>query len=114
MPAWLGWLTLPIGGAQLVGALEFVGPNEREGWPTAGRVTPIAYIAWSLWLIVCGVALLRSEVMEMFRSKSPDTESLALTQAHRWDCRPCEKWEDVPSGLLAPKATGGEARREAG
>jgi hypothetical protein len=35
-----------------------VGPNEREGWPLAERLTPIAYIAWSLWLIVYGVALL--------------------------------------------------------
>jgi len=58
LPAWLGWLAIPIGIALLVGALEFVGPNEREGWSLAGRVTPIAYIAWSLWLIACGVALL--------------------------------------------------------
>jgi hypothetical protein len=57
-PAWLGLLAIPIGVAILVGALEFVGPNEREGWSVAERVTPIAYIAWSLWLVACGVALL--------------------------------------------------------
>jgi hypothetical protein len=36
-PAWLGWLAMPIGAAQLIGALEFVGPNEAEGWSVAGR-----------------------------------------------------------------------------
>src|SRR6185295_16174172 len=57
-PALLGWLAIPIGAALLIGALEFVGPNEPKGWSVAERVTPIAYIAWSLWLIACGVALL--------------------------------------------------------
>jgi hypothetical protein len=57
-PVWLGWLAIPIGVAQLIGALEFVGPNEPEGWSLAGRVVPVAYIAWSLWLIACGVTLL--------------------------------------------------------
>ena len=56
-PAWLGWLAIPIGVALLIGALEFVGPNEPEGWSVAERVIPIAYIAWSLWLVACGVAL---------------------------------------------------------
>lgn len=58
LPIWLGWLAIPIGLALLIGALEFVGPNESEGWSVAERVTPIAYIAWSLWLVACGVALL--------------------------------------------------------
>jgi hypothetical protein len=49
---------LPIGIALLVGTLEFVGPNELDGWPLAGTVVPIAYIAWSLWLITLGVFLL--------------------------------------------------------
>ena len=57
LPAWLGWLAVPIGLALLVGTLEFVGPNERDGWPLAGTIVPIAYIAWSLWLIVMGVFL---------------------------------------------------------
>jgi hypothetical protein len=58
LPAWLGIVGLPIGIALLVGTLEFVGPNERDGWPLAGTVVPIAYIAWSVWLIAIGVFLL--------------------------------------------------------
>ena len=34
------------------------GPNERDGWPLAGTIVPIAYIAWSVWLIALGVLLL--------------------------------------------------------
>jgi hypothetical protein len=57
LPAWLGLIGVPIGIALLVGALEFVGPHEREGWRLAAKIVPIAYIAWSLWLIALGVAL---------------------------------------------------------
>src|SRR5215217_9485698 len=57
LPGWLGIIGLPIGVSLLVGTLEFVGPNERDGWPLAGTVVPIAYIAWSLWLIALGVFL---------------------------------------------------------
>ena len=58
LPGWLGIVCLPIGAALLVGALEFVGPNEQGGWRLAGTIVPIAYIAWSVWLIVLGVFLL--------------------------------------------------------
>ena len=58
VPSWLGLIGLPIGVALLVGAVEFVGPNERHGWPLAGRIVPVAYIAWSLWLVALGVFLL--------------------------------------------------------
>jgi hypothetical protein len=58
LPGWLGILGVPIGAALLVGTLEFVGPNEERGWPLAGTIVPIAYIAWSLWLVALGVALL--------------------------------------------------------
>jgi len=58
LPAWLGFVGLPIGVALLVGTLEFVGPNERDGWSLAGTIVPIAYIAWSVWLIALGVFLL--------------------------------------------------------
>jgi len=58
LPSWLGVLGLPIGVALLVGTLEFVGPNEKDGWPLAGSIVPIAYIGWSLWLIALGVFLL--------------------------------------------------------
>jgi hypothetical protein len=58
LPSWLGVIGLPIGVALLIGTLEFVGPNEKDGWPLAGTIVPIAYIAWSLWLIGLGVFLL--------------------------------------------------------
>jgi len=58
LPGWLGWLGVPIGAALLIGSLEFVGPNERNGWSVAGIIVPIAYIAWSLWLVALGVALI--------------------------------------------------------
>lgn len=58
LPGWLGLIGVPIGIALLVGSLEFVGPNERDGWPMAGTIVPIAYIAWSLWLIALGVFLI--------------------------------------------------------
>jgi hypothetical protein len=57
LPGWLGLVGIPIGGALLLGALEFVGPNEERGWPLAGTIVPIAYIAWSVWLIALGVGL---------------------------------------------------------
>ena len=55
---WLGWIGLPIGAALLIGSLEFVGPNERAGWSIAGTIVPIAYIAWSLWLVAIGTGLI--------------------------------------------------------
>ncbi len=57
LPGWLGIIGFPIGIALLIGTLEFVGPNEEHGWPLAGTIVPIAYIAWSLWLIGLGIAL---------------------------------------------------------
>ena len=58
LPGWLGIIGIPIGIALLIGTLEFVGPNEEQGWAIVGAVVPIAYIAWSLWLIGLGAALL--------------------------------------------------------
>jgi hypothetical protein len=58
LPGWLGVIGLPIGVALLIGTLEFVGPNEKDGWPLAGTIVPIAYIAWSVWLIALGLFLL--------------------------------------------------------
>jgi Domain of unknown function (DUF4386) len=58
IPGWLGWVGVPIGIALLIGSLEFVGPNERDGWPLAGTIVPIAYIAWSVWLIGLGIGLI--------------------------------------------------------
>lgn len=56
--AWLGWIGLVIGIALLIGSLEFVGPNEKSGWALAATIVPIAYVAWSVWLIGIGIGLL--------------------------------------------------------
>lgn len=57
LPVWLGLLGVPIGVGLLIGMLEFVGPNEERGWALAGSIVPIAYIAWSVWLIALGIGL---------------------------------------------------------
>jgi hypothetical protein len=56
--AWLAWPGIIIGLFLVVGSLEFVGRFEERGWKLAGAIVPIAYIAWSLWLIVSGLILL--------------------------------------------------------
>jgi hypothetical protein len=58
LPGWTAIAGLIIGAALLVGTFEFVGPNERDGWALAGTIVPIAYITWSIWLMVLGVLLL--------------------------------------------------------
>ena len=58
LPGWLGVVALPIGTALVVCSAEFVGPFERDGWRLAGALTPVAYAAWSVWLLVVGVLLL--------------------------------------------------------
>src|SRR5215217_1703460 len=57
-PAWTGVPALVIGPLLMLCALEFVGGHEPHGWNVAERLTPPAYVAWSLWLMVTGVALL--------------------------------------------------------
>ena len=57
-PAWIGILGILIGPVLMLCSLEFVGAHERTGWKLAERLTPITYIAWSLWLIATGIALL--------------------------------------------------------
>ena len=56
--AWLAWPGIAIGLALVIGSLEFVGPFEVKGWKLAGTIVPIAYIAWSLWLVTTGLVLL--------------------------------------------------------
>jgi hypothetical protein len=58
LPGWLGLIGIPIGAALLLGSLEFVGSYERDGWSVAGAIVPIAYVAWSLWLVALGVGVL--------------------------------------------------------
>jgi hypothetical protein len=57
-PGWVGVLGIVIGPILVLCSLEFVGSHEPAGWKLAERLTPITYIAWSLWLVVTGVALL--------------------------------------------------------
>lgn len=57
-PGWLGIPGLVIGTVLALCSLEFVGPAERDGWKLAATLTPITYIAWSLWLVADGIALL--------------------------------------------------------
>jgi len=57
-PTWLGAPGIVIGALLMLCSLGFVGPAERTGWKLAAILTPIAYIAWSLWLVATGVALL--------------------------------------------------------
>ena len=56
--AWLGWPGVIIGLLLVVGSVEFVGRFEEQGWKLAGTIVPVAYIAWSLWLILSGLVLL--------------------------------------------------------
>jgi hypothetical protein len=42
----------------VLGSLEFVGPFEARGWKLAGSLIPLTYIAWSVWLLALGIALL--------------------------------------------------------
>jgi uncharacterized protein DUF4386 len=53
-----GLIGLVLGPLFLVGSMEFVGANEKEGWKAAGTLVPIAYIGWSLWLLALGIAVL--------------------------------------------------------
>jgi hypothetical protein len=54
----VGVVGILIGAILAVCSLEFVGPFERSGWKLAATLTPFTYIAWSLWLVVVGIALL--------------------------------------------------------
>jgi hypothetical protein len=58
VPSWLGVAGIVVGPVLMTCSLEFVGRSGTTGWEVAERLTPIAYIAWSLWLIATGVALL--------------------------------------------------------
>jgi hypothetical protein len=42
----------------VVGAAEFLGPFEPDGWKVSAGLVPIAYVSWSLWLLAVGAGLL--------------------------------------------------------
>jgi hypothetical protein len=54
----IGVVGILIGAILAICSLEFVGKFERTGWKLAATLTPFTYIAWSLWLVVVGIALL--------------------------------------------------------
>ena len=56
-PSWLGVIGILVGGLLMLCSLEFVGRFEPTGWKLAEKLTPIAYIGWSLWLVATGIAL---------------------------------------------------------
>ncbi|MDQ3870522.1 MAG: DUF4386 domain-containing protein [Chloroflexota bacterium] len=57
-PDWLSIIGVVIGPLFLLCSLEFVGRAEGSGWKLAGALTPVTYIAWSVWLLAVGVAML--------------------------------------------------------
>jgi len=57
LPIWLGWPGVVIGVGLAVGSAEFLGPNQERGWGLAGAAIPLLYIAWSVWLLSMGLAL---------------------------------------------------------
>ena len=58
LPTWVGWPGVLIGVGLVAGSAEFLGPYEETGWGLAGAAIPILYIAWSVWLLAMGVALI--------------------------------------------------------
>ena len=58
LAAWLGWPGIVVGTGLAVSSAEFLGPNEELGWALAGAAIPILYVAWSIWLLGLGIALI--------------------------------------------------------
>jgi uncharacterized protein DUF4386 len=58
IPVWIGWVGIVVGVGLIVGSAEFLGRDEEDGWALAGAAIPILYIAWSLWLLAMGIALI--------------------------------------------------------
>jgi Domain of unknown function (DUF4386) len=58
IPAWMGWVGITVGVGLIIGSAEFLGRDEGNGWALAGAAVPILYVAWSLWLLAMGIALI--------------------------------------------------------
>jgi hypothetical protein len=58
LPGWMGWVGIVVGGGLIAGSAEFLGRDEDDGWDLAGAAIPILYVAWSLWLLAMGIALI--------------------------------------------------------
>jgi hypothetical protein len=55
-PDWLGWIGIVVGAALVVSSLSS-SPGGDRGWSVAEKLVPIAYLAWSAWLVVLGLVL---------------------------------------------------------
>ena len=58
LPTWMGWVGIVVGVGLVVGSAEFLGRDEEDGWALAGMAIPLLYVAWSLWLLAMGTALI--------------------------------------------------------
>ena len=58
LATWLGWPGIVIGVGLALGSTEFLGPNQERCSAVIGAAIPILYIAWSIWLLGLGIALL--------------------------------------------------------
>ncbi len=58
LPDWMGWVGIVVGVGLIVGSAEFLGRDEEDGWDLAGAAVPILYVAWSVWLLAMGIALI--------------------------------------------------------
>jgi hypothetical protein len=58
LPPVFGIIALVLAPLFLLGSLEFVGPFEPRGWKLASALVPVAYIAWSVWLLALAIGLL--------------------------------------------------------
>jgi hypothetical protein len=58
VPSGIGVPGIVIGPVLMLCSLEFVGRAGDRGWRMAELLTPIAYVAWSLWLVATGIGLL--------------------------------------------------------
>ena len=58
VPSWVGVPGIVVGPVLMLCALEFVGSHEASGWTLAEKLTPLTYVAWSLWLLATGIALI--------------------------------------------------------
>ena len=58
LAGWLGWPGIVIGAGLAAGSAEFLGHSEERGWAFAGAAIPVLYIAWSVWLLAMGIALI--------------------------------------------------------
>ena len=58
LSVWLGWPGMLIGTGLVASSAQYLRPNEERGLALAGAAIPVLYIAWSIWLLGLGIALI--------------------------------------------------------